>query len=166
MSFETRHIRSIRYANRLSAAFFAGVVLIAAGCDSSETKSEDDTERFVGTWDAVSLTAGPINVLGDLDLVATFRTNRSVQIVVSDNTGELANVSGQYVVGTPAQKVTLSGDDFDEDLEMSYKFESDNELKLTFSGSDLEGLGIDLGDFGGVVSGLSLTATLEKRTGT
>jgi len=162
----THHPRSLRNANRLFAAFLAAIILVWTGCDSSDPKTEDDTDRFVGTWDAVSLKAGPLNVLGDLNLVATFGSSLNVQIVVSDPSGELANVSGQYEVDTPAEKVTLSGSDFDQDLEMGYSFESDNELKLMFSGSDLQDLGIDLGEFGGIVSGLALTATLDKRTGT
>lgn len=156
---------TVRFANRLFVALLAAVVLVWTGCDSSEDKNEDDdTARFVGTWDAVSLTAGPLNVLGDLELVATFQSSGAVQIIVSDDTGELANVSGQYDVDTPKGEITLSGSGFDEDLQMDYEFDSDTKLKLTFSGSDLENLGIDLGEFGGIVGGLSLTATLEKRT--
>lgn len=153
-------------ANRLFVALLAAIVLVWTGCDGAEDVADDDTDRFVGTWDAVSLTAGPLNVLGALELVATFRSNGSVQIVVSDDSGELANVSGQYDVDTQGGKVTLSGQGFDEDLEMGYDFVSDMELKLTFSGSDLGGLGIDLGEFGGIVGNLSLTATLDKRAGT
>lgn len=160
------HRSSLRFVNRLFVVMLTAVVLVWTGCDSSEEDADDDTDRFVGTWDAVSLAAGPLNVLGDLELVATFGSNGSVRIVVSDDTGELANVSGTYDVDTPAGEVTLSGNDFDEDLEMDYDFESDDELKLSFSGSDLENLGIDLGEFGGIVGSLRLTATLEKRAGT
>ncbi len=157
--------KALRFTNRLFVAFLAAVILVWTGCDGNEDKNEDDdTARFVGTWDAVSLTAGPINVLGDLELVATFQSSGAVQIVVSDDTGELANVSGQYDVDTPKGEITLSSSGFDEDLQMDYEFDSDTKLKLTFSGSDLETLGIDLGEFGPIVAGLSLTATLEKRT--
>lgn len=156
---------TLRLANRLFVAMLAAVVLVWTGCDSSEDEAEDDTERFVGTWDAVSLSASPLpnNFLGDRELVATFRSNGSVQIVVSDDSGELANISGQYEVDTPAGEVTLSGNDFDQDLEMDYTFKSDDELDLSFSGSDLTNLGIDLGELGGIVGGLRLTATLERR---
>lgn len=159
------HRPTLRFANRLFVAMLTAVVLVWTGCDSNDDESEDDTDRFVGTWDAVSLTASPLpnNFLGSRELVATFRSNGSVQIVVSDDSGELANISGQYDVDTPAGEVTLSGSDFDQDLEMDYNFKSDNELDLSFSGSDLQNLGIDLGELGGIVGGLRLTASLEKR---
>ncbi|HUF10436.1 MAG TPA: hypothetical protein VMO47_14035 [Rhodothermales bacterium] len=164
MKSVTHHSPSIRFLNRLFAVVLSAVVLVWTGCDGTEEEeTEDDTPRFVGTWDAVSLAAGPLNVLGDMTLVATFGAGGSVQIVVSDPSGELANVSGQYDVDTPAGEVTLSGNEFDEDLNMDYEFVSDDELKLSFSGSDLQNLGIDLGEFGGIVGSLRLTATLEKR---
>jgi hypothetical protein len=165
MKSVNHHSPSIRFLNRLFVAMLSAVVLVWTGCDGTEEETEDDTPRFVGTWDAVSLTASPLpnNFLGDLTLVATFRADGSVQIVVSDDSGELANVSGQYDVDTPAGEVTLSGNDFDEDLDMDYEFVSDDELELSFAGSDLQNLGIDLGEFGGIVGSLTLTATLEKR---
>jgi len=163
MKSVNHHSRSIRFLNRLFVAMLSTVVLLWTGCDGTEEETKDDTPRFVGTWDAVSLAAGPLDVLGDLTLVATFRADGSVQIVVSDDGGELANVSGQYDVDTPAGEVTLSGNDFDQDLDMDYEFVSDDELKLSFSGSDLQNLGIDLGELGGIVGNLTLTATLEKR---
>jgi len=166
MKSVTHHSPSIRFLNRLFAVMLSAVVLVWTGCDGTEEeKTEDDTPRFVGTWDAASLTASPLpnNFLGDMTLVATFGAGGSVQIVVSDAGGELANVSGQYDVDTPAGEVTLSGDDFDQELDMDYEFVSDDELKLSFAGSDLQNLGIDLGEFGGIVGSLTLTATLEKR---
>jgi len=165
MNSLNRHHPSIRFANRLFAALLAAVVLVWTGCDSSEDGTDDDTDRFVGVWDAVSLTASPLqtNFLGDLELVATFRSDGSLQIVVTDDTGELANINGEFDVDPGSSTVTLSSDDFDEDLEMEYEFESDDELKLSFAGADLETLGIDLGEFGPIVAGLTLTATLDKR---
>ena len=160
-----RHHPSIRFANRLFVAMLTAVVLVWTGCDSSEETTDDDTDRFIGVWDAVSLTASPLptNFLGNFELVATFRSNGSVQIVVTDDTGELADINGEFDVDPASGAVTLSSDDFDEDLDMDYEFESDDELKLSFAGSDLGKLGIDLGEFGPIVAGLTLTATLEKR---
>lgn len=161
-----RYAHAIQFASRRLVAMLAAVVLVWTGCDSTEEEAGDDTDRFVGTWDAVALNAGPLDVMGDMELVATFRSNGSVQIVVSDDNGELANVSGQYEVDTPAGEVTLSGDEFDEDLEMDYDFETDDELELSSSASDLENLGIDLGDLGPIAGGVRITASLEKRPGT
>ncbi len=85
--------------------------------------------------------------------------------MVSDDKGELSNLTGYYDANSNLSEVTLSGGGFPEELTMDYQFESEVTLKLTFSGSDLENLGVNLGKIGSIVSGLLLTATLERRSG-
>jgi hypothetical protein len=60
--------------------------------------------------------------------------------------------------------LTLSGGGFEDNLVMDYAFDGDDQVQLSFTGADLDDLGIDLGQFAGIIGDQPITATLERAT--
>ena len=162
-------IQSIQALRRLVLLALVAGVLVWTGCDSSDNEDDDDGEadQLVGSWEATSIKAGPIDVSALLDVTLTIDLNAdgSASVAALDTAGVVGEVSGFYEVDEADNKLILSGPDLDENLIMDYTLVDDNSLTVSFPGSELEKLGIDLGEVGEIVAGLTITAELQRVSG-
>ena len=141
-------------------------MLVWTGCDSNEVDdgAQGEADVLVGVWNATSIKAGPIDVFSILDLALTLELNDdgTARIEVSDETGVVGGVSGTYTVGEASNTITLSGDDIEDDFVMNYTLVDENTLAVSFAGSDLADLGIDLGNIADLIDGVTINADLTR----
>ncbi len=121
------------------AIFLLGIM----ACDT--TDEQTDAERFVGAWEAVSLTTPGLDLLDLLGTVtANFPTSRSFSMQAVDPGGEtILDVSGTFEALEGTITFTITGGT--RPVSMNYTFENeDDTVVLTLSGSVLGDLGFDI----------------------
>ena len=144
-------------------------MLAWAGCDSNEDEDgngDGDAEILVGTWNAVSILAGPIEVLNivDLSMSITLEAGGDAEIAASDENGPIGGVTGTYTIDDQAKTITLDGDDVEDSLVLTYELIDDDTVSVEFRGSDLLNLGIDPGEVGNLLQGVPIDVRLERAT--
>ena len=159
--------RAISIARRFSLFVMLFSVVLIAGCDSNEDEDDqgsNDAERIVGDWEATSISAGPLDILGivDVSLSMDFESNGDATLTVVDEDANETAVTGTFVLDQSAGTITLDGDDIDDDLVLDYSFVDDDNLEASFPGSDLGNLGIDLGVAGSLLEGLTVNVDLVR----
>ncbi len=158
-----------RRLSRLSMLALVAGMLVWSGCDSSDSDDDGDSveQAFIGTWNATAINAGPLDVLQllGLSMSVTFEENGNAQIIVADETEELANISGTFTVDEAEGTIALSGGGLTEDLVMDYEFVGEGRLNVSFLGSDLDDLGIDLGAAGDLLAAVVIKVEMELSTG-
>jgi hypothetical protein len=160
----------IRSAARyVLAAWLVGAILWS-GCDSSDTddgSEASDTDVLVGDWNATSIKAGPVEVSGILGLTMTLSLDAdgTGMIEAVDEDGNSTELSGTYSVDETASTITLTGEDFDNDLVIDYEIVDQDTISVELESSSLADLGFDLGQFGSVLEDVPITVELTRVTG-
>ena len=162
-------VQHIAILSRRAIMALALGMLVWTGCDSNEDEDDSgdgDAAILVGTWNAVSILAGPIEVLNiiDLSMSITLEAGGDAEIAASDENGPIGGVTGTYTIDDQAKTITLDVDDVDDDLVLAYELIDDDTVSVEFSGSDLLDLGIDLGEVGNLLEGVPIDVRLERAT--
>lgn len=156
-----------KHLNRLFSVAIVAAVLVWAGCDSSEDNDDNpdgDAVMLVGTWNATSVKAGPLDILSLTGIAMTVELddNGSGTITAAEEDGSVTEVSGTYTVDETAKTITLSGSDIEGDLVLEYTLTDMDNLAVEFEGEDLLALGFDLGEFSGLLSDITIDADLVR----
>lgn len=154
--------------NRLFTIAMMAAVLVWAGCDSSEDDNDDnpdgEAEMLVGTWNATSVKAGPLDILALTGFAMTVDLNDSGDgtITATEEDGSVTEVSGTYSVDESAKTITLSGADIEDDLVLAYTLTDMDNLAVELEGEDLLALGFDFGEFSDLLADITIDADLVR----
>ncbi len=150
--------------NHIPAALFVVALVAMAGCDSSEEETTD-ADRFLGQWQASSITAGSLDILSLVGtMTATFTLPSSFTLrAVDPSQEEILNASGTFTADDGKIVFTLSG--APKPVTISYAFESgDDTVVLTFAGSVLGELGFEIDpNVLALIGNQVITATLTRQ---
>lgn len=157
------HTHISRWSLGLLMLFVAG--LFWMGCDNTAEGEPGDAEQFVGAWKAASVTSSGVGldllplIGGALDI--TYQSNNNFRLTATNADGDsVADISGTYSVNAETQKVSYTGADLPEAVEMDYGFQDANaRLELSFEAEALTALGFD--SIGDVVPDISILGTLK-----
>lgn len=129
---------------RSASAILIAILLFAvSACDTNEEVT--DSQRFIGQWQAVSITTPGLDLLDLLGAVsANFPTTRSFSMRAINPTGEtILDISGTYETAEGVITFTISGES--RPVSMNYAFENeDDTVVMNLSGSVLGDLGFEI----------------------
>ena len=101
----------------LAAAFLAAALMFSAcksSSDSTPTAPEVQVDEIVGTWisEAVDVAPGLIATLKTTKIIATFKDDKTYQVVATDSAGASVTYSGTYTTtentGTTIKSIVLN----------------------------------------------------------
>jgi len=147
---------------RLALMVLVAGTLVWSGCDSNDEVddiTDSESDLLVGTWIASTIKAGPIDVKGllGLSMSVTLREDGTGRLQLSDETAEIADMNGVYTVDEVNDRVTMSSPELEEALVLQYVLIDDNNIEMSLDGSTLGDLGLDLGEVGAFLEGLTIT---------
>lgn len=159
----------IRPLTRYALAAWLMSALIWSGCDSNESDDDgsSDADVLVGDWNATSIKAGPVEVIGILGLTMTLTLDAdgTGTIEAVDEDGNTTELTGTYEVDETAKTITMSGADTEVDLVIEYEIVDQDTISVELDSSSLEDLGFDLGQFGSLLQDVPITVELTRVTG-
>jgi len=155
--------RVISYTRMRTFVFIllASLLFGLTACDSTEEAT--DAERFIGSWEAVSVTTPGLDLLDLLGSVsANFPTQRSFSMQAENDGEMLLDISGTFEATDGTITFTISGET--RPVSMSYAFENeDDTVVLSFSGGVLGDLGFNINETVlAIIGSQQITVTFSK----